>query len=639
MLIVIQVALIRRYTCSDDFQVNGVSVGLKTVTVRKGKQEVRPSLVIFFQNQQNSQEHHFSDVDPVSKVERFASQNDLAQKIISAVNDTQERVYVYEDDPHWLKVSPYMPISVGGAKAVADCPPNRVTGNGIDGSTLNLSSNRSDSLLNAGTVLNNPTAVIFRPGDQFESRTGCDTHCVGTAGLFINVVISDHRENKIIHECHYGVTCLHCARLHQDEIDPRRTYERFEDMVSFSPREAGSHVSNCSVHLLDSKGDSEVGSFKCGSYDYPVPAENVSDTHSCEECGGHFSSQLRQDPFTFISDIALFSIDGKIDQPQGCLLKHSLSSAKDANFNPALNWEICPGDSLAALFSQYKFKKERMYTYNNRRDGDLESAELLSLAKIHLRDGSTSPAHLHLRFGYEWDGTFSSEGDSGSLLFTSVQKVDSDPDLESSSDENDYSESNTETNSSSEVNSPLSNDDSGGEVHSKPEFSEPKSRLGVELQPSPQHGSFTKMYEGSALDVDPETELSPDRDTSQINLVFGILSRNTSRRINKRFLAFGFYLQPALDICVTKLFLHETVTQSTSSSACNDIGDAKQQIEKLTNLREIRAGSCFKLGELNCTYEPCLNKCHVSPSTVNFSDNSKPHILLKPCFCSTSLDN
>ena len=424
---------------------------------------------------------------------------------------------------------------------------------------------------------------------------------------------------------HYGVTCLHCAM--QNGQDPDENYRQLKNSIKFTPENGESHVSDFAVHLLD-KGD-KVGSFKCGLYDHPVSVSAQISAPICKTCRGHIMSNgtLKRDRYAFISDLALFSIDCEMLDKK-CLLKDSFTSAGLTNVDCSLDWEIFSGDSLHFLFCQYQFIEELMYTYNERREDEADSAKILALSKIYHRDGSSSPAHL-LCLGYDYEGVFSDKGDSGSSLFSCMQKIGCDSG--SNSDEGDYSQL----------------------------FG------GAELEHSPKkvedHTEIDSMSQLKALDsgvdlteCDSEPKLKKDH---HVYLVMGVLSRNTSKPVkitycsrnaskpktSNLYLVFGFFLQPALDICVAQLFLQEARKMKDEmcsnrpdgvSASC--IHELEYQIEKLTDSSEILAGSSLSIpGMLDLTYTVCLNDCGCSLSSQgDVIDTSTRYALLEPCFCS-----
>ena len=117
--------------CSDHIQINGVSVSLKTIKY-KGRKEVRPSLMIFFQDENLSQAHKPEEEESSSAIEQLPSlevhNSLLAQKVISAVNaSTQLSQYVCEEDPHWLKFFSHRSELVENTALLADRPVKKVT--------------------------------------------------------------------------------------------------------------------------------------------------------------------------------------------------------------------------------------------------------------------------------------------------------------------------------------------------------------------------------------------------------------------------------------------------------------------------------------------------------------------------------
>ena len=102
-------------------------------------------------------------------------------------------------------------------------------------------------------------------------------------------------------------------------------------------------------------------------------------------------------------------------------------------------------------------------------------------------------------------------------------------------------------------------------------------------------------------------------DSVHVNVVVGILSRgknDKSPRKNKNVYYYGgFFLQPALDICVFQLYLQEVYKLQESLT---NVGLKTDFDELCTDMAEgpITLEQKYQYGNLlECSYSPCLNEC------------------------------
>ena len=507
---------------------------------------------------------------------RMNLQRTIVSAVTKIINEMNDQInYEDDDDPFWLRFVFHKPEFLTNATPVmlSEDSDSSGTPNGPGSSNAaspSSTGNRSpddveddsegqeqigingqrQSPSSQDETTNPSNDAFIRPGDQISTEDG--TH--GTIGLFIHSNIGGFSE-------HYGVTCFHVAFDQQRCTEPQtsitkniflsclgapsdrklnpRGYEAALHTITNHPEPCNirlqlkdHHVSKFEMnhHHKTTLKPKSIGAFQCGLYGVLEASNSTQESVTCMTCNGRLTS--KKDNFSRFIDIALFSVDNSED------CRCDLKIADDSKSS---KWRIWNGD----------FKDldpcSQVFTYNVR-DGPLHSEHAIPdrvtaractrVASVDyygvvttLKDNKVVRHQPHIRLktnDHTNDRLFADEGDSGSLLFQEVE---------------------------------------GGE----------KLVLGILCSRYHRHQNCPNCNNS----VHSKCTAHNECDSGDCSVNF-----EDCKNPN---IAYGFVIQPALDVIATRLFL----------------ADAKENVDPEGHV----ASNNLKISDFAYFYVPCLGTC------------------------------